>query len=89
MSYSKDVFDEKMDFMGANFYPNSRGFFATSLSKHTPRLLELLSSVIMEPAFTEDEFKRLINQTISGLSQTASSADAMASNVSSIVNYDT
>lgn len=87
MSYSKDVFDEKMDFMGANFYPSSRGFFATSLSKHTPKLLELLSSVITEPAFTEDEFTRLVNQTISGLSQTASSADDMASNVSSIVNY--
>jgi len=87
MTYSKDVFDEKMDFMGANFYPSSRGFFASSLSKHTPKLLELLSSVITEPAFTEDEFKRLVNQTISGLSQTASSPDAMASNVSSIVNY--
>jgi len=86
-SYSKDKFDEKMDFMGASFYPNSRGFFASSLSKHTPKLLELLSSVITEPAFTEDEFKRLVNQTISGLSQTGSSADAMASNVSSIVNY--
>jgi len=87
MTYSKDIFDEKMDFMGANFYPNSRGFFASSLSKHTPKLLELLSSVITEPAFTEAEFKRLINQTISGLSQTGSSADAMANNVSSIVNY--
>lgn len=87
MRYSKDKFDEKMDFMGANFYPNSRGFFATSLSKHTPNLLDLLSSVITEPAFTEAEFKRLVNQTISGLSQTGSSADAMASNVSSIVNY--
>jgi len=86
-SYSKDIFDEKIDFMGANFYPSSRGFFATSLSKHTPKLLELLSSVIMEPAFIEAEFERLVNQTISGLSQTASSADAMASNVSSIVNY--
>jgi len=86
-SYPKDIFDEKIDFMGANFYPSSRGFFATSLSKHTPKLLELLSSVIMEPAFVEAEFDRLVNQTISGLSQTASSADAMASNVSSIVNY--
>lgn len=85
--YSKDVFDEKIDFMGANFYPSSRGFFATSLSKHTPKLLELLSSVITEPAFAESEFNRLVNQTISGLSQTASSADAMASNVSAVVNY--
>ena len=86
-TYSKDIFDEKIDFMGASFYPNSRGFFASSLSKHTPKLLELLSSVITEPAFTEDEFNRLVNQTISGLSQTASSADAMANNVSSIINY--
>lgn len=86
-TYSKDVFDEKIDFMGANFYPSSRGFFATSLSKHTPKLLELLSSVITEPAFEKDEFERLVNQTISGLSQTASSADAIAGNVSSIVNY--
>jgi len=84
---TKDKFDESIDFIGASFYPSSRGFFASSLSKHTPKLLDLLSSAITEPAFPESEFTRLVNQTVSGLSQTESSADAMAGNVSAIVNY--
>jgi zinc protease len=53
-SVNKDEFDENIDFMGASFSPSSRGFFASSLSKHTPQLLYLLSKVVLEPAFTND-----------------------------------
>lgn len=84
---NKDNFDEKIDFMGANFSSNSRGFFASSLTKHTPNLLSLLSSVVLSPSFPEDEFERLKNQTISGLASTNSDASSMARNVAGIVNY--
>jgi len=84
---NKDAFDEKIDFMGANFSSSSRGFFASSLTKHTPKLLSLLSSVVLSPSFPESEFDRLKNQTISGLASTSSDASSMASNVAGIVNY--
>ena len=84
---AKDQFDEKMDFMGASFSPSSRGFFASSLTKHTPKLLSLLSSVVMSPAFPEDEFDRIKSQSLANLTTTASDASSMASNVAGIVKY--
>lgn len=83
----KDQFDSKVDYMGANISTNARGFFATSLKKHTPKLLALLSEVVLQPAFPEDEFDRIIKQTISGLASEKTDPNAMAGNVSSVVKY--
>ena len=44
-SLTKDEFDAKIDYMGASFFPSGRGFFASSLKKHTPNLLGILSEV--------------------------------------------
>jgi len=84
---SKDEFDQKIDFMGANFYPNASGFFASSLTKHTDKLLNLLSDVILHPAFPEDEFERIREQTLSGLATSSSDPNSMSNNVSNVVNY--
>ena len=84
---NKNEYDEQIDFMGASFQPNARGFFASSLVKHSSKLLSLLSSVVMQPAFPESEFDRIKNQTLSGLATTASDPSSMASNVAGVVNY--
>ena len=86
-SVPKDQFDSDVDYMGASVSTTARGFFASSLKKHTPKLLELLSDMVQNPAFPEDEFERIVNQNISALEQEKSSPDAMASNVADIVNY--
>ncbi|MBD3637507.1 MAG: insulinase family protein [Crocinitomicaceae bacterium] len=86
-NYPKDKFDAKVDYMGARVSTNSRGFFATSLKKHTPNLLEILSEVVTAPTFPEDEFDRIIKQTKSGLETEKSDPDAMARNVAATVNF--
>lgn len=83
----KNEFDQKIDFMGADFYPSSRGFFASSLTKHTDNLLKLLSDVILHPAFPADEFDRIKEQTLSGLASSSTDPNSISSNVSSVVNY--
>ncbi len=84
---NKDEFDQKIDFMGADFYPSSRGFFASSLTKHTDKLLGLLSDVILHPAFPNDEFDRIKEQTLSGLASSSTDPNSISSNVSAVVNY--
>ncbi len=84
---NKDDFDEKIDFIGATFSSNARGFFASSLTKHSEKLLSLINEVILSPAFPESEFDRLKNQTISELSTVITDPSSMAKNVSGIVNY--
>jgi predicted Zn-dependent peptidase len=84
---SKDEFDAKIDYMGANLSTNPRGLYGSSLKKHTPKLLELISEVLISPAFPEDEFDRILNQSISALAAEKSDPGAMSSHVSNIVNY--
>lgn len=84
---SKDQFDETVDFMGASFYPNSRGYFASALSKQAEPLIELMSQVTLSPSFPEEEFDRIKNQQISELSTIATDPSSMASNVAGVVNY--
>lgn len=86
-SMTKDVFDQKIDYIGASLYTSPRGFFASSLKKHTPQLLELLSDMIYNPAFPQEDFDRIISQTISNLSSIPSDPNSISGIVSGVVNY--
>lgn len=83
----KDQFDQKIDFMGASFFANSRGFYASSLKKHTHDLLTLLGEVLTQPDFSSVDFDRIIAQNLSNLSAIPSDAPSISSNVSSVVNF--
>ena len=67
----KDDFDEKIDYMGATFSSSARGFYASSLKKHTPKLLSLINEVLLQPAFPQDEFDRIVGQYESNLAAIA------------------
>ncbi|MFK8046000.1 MAG: M16 family metallopeptidase [Crocinitomicaceae bacterium] len=83
----KDQFNEMIDFMGASFYPNSKGFYASSLTKHSDKLLALLKSVITQPALDEEEFEKVKTKLLSGLEANKSDAKSMSTNASNVVNY--
>ena len=86
-SMSKDVFDAKLDYIGASLFTNPRGFFASSLKKHTPQLLQLLSATVLEPAFPQEDFERIKSQNLSNLSSLATDGDAISNIVGGVVNY--
>lgn len=83
----KDEFDKKIDYMGADLFTTSRGFYASSLKKHTPALLTLINEMITAPAFTQEDFDRIISQNMSNLAAIPSDANTMSANVSNVVNY--
>ncbi|MEX1001986.1 MAG: pitrilysin family protein [Crocinitomicaceae bacterium] len=85
----KDEFDATVDYMGATVSTNSNGFYASSLKKHTPKLLALLSDLVIAPAFPKDEFDRILKQNLSAIASEESSPASMASNVAAVVNYGT
>lgn len=86
-SMPKNEFNEAIDFMGATFAPSSRGFFASSLTKHSDKLLQLLQGVVMEPALDEAEFENIKTKILSGLEANKSDANSMSSNASGVVNF--
>lgn len=83
----KDQFDEKIDFMGATLYTNPRGFFASSLKKHTPQLMDLLFEVVTQPGFTQEDFDRIKAMSESNLASIPSDASSISTNVENVVNY--
>ena len=84
---TKSELDEEIDFIGGTLSSSSSGMFASSLKKHSDKLLELLSDVLYNPSFPEEEFGKLITQTKSGLATIKTDANAMSANVTKVLNY--
>lgn len=84
---SKQQIDEEIDFLGATLTTHSRGMFASSLTRHTETLLELMSDILLNPTFPEEELERSLKQSRSALSTVRSDAGSMVNNVSSVLLY--
>lgn len=86
-SKPKDVFNEEIDFMGASLNVGATSINAFSLSKYKEDILKLMSDVLFNPAFPEDEFDRAIEQSLTGIKQSLDNPDAIAANIRGVVNY--
>ena len=78
---SKDDFNEEVDFLGANISLNSHGAYASSLSKHSGRILELLSYSALYPSFTQEEFDKEKAKLIENLKSQEKSVPTIANRV--------
>ena len=86
-SKDKAQIDKEIDFIGARLSTSSRGVFASSLSKYNTNLLTILSDVLLNPTFPEEEFEKLKKQTISGLEANKSDPSAISRNVADVLRY--
>jgi zinc protease len=84
---TKDQIDEAVDFIGGSLNISPTGVYAMSLKKHTPKMLEVMSDVILNPKFTQEELDKLKKQTKSGPASQKDSPAAIATRVSSILVY--
>ncbi|MBX2897144.1 MAG: insulinase family protein [Cyclobacteriaceae bacterium] len=84
---TKAQLDEEVDFIGANLSTSSDGIFASSLSKHSTKLLELMTDVLYNPAFSPEEMEKLKTQTLSGLAASKDNPGSIASTVRRALVY--
>ena len=77
---------EEVDFLGASFRANAKGFFASSLSKNTSDLLRIVADVILNPTFPQEELDKVKKQVESGLANTPTSPGDIASNLVATTN---
>ena len=84
---SKAELDEEVDFMGANLSTGSSSINVGGLSKYTDNLIAILSDVLLNPSFPEDEFTKLKSQMTSGLQANADDPDAISGNLKGAVLY--
>lgn len=84
---SKDEFNKKVDFLGANIGFSSSGASANTLSKYFPQVLSLMADAIVNPKFSADEIKTSKERMIEGLKSEEKNASSIASRVSNALMY--
>ncbi len=84
---TKDELDEAVDFIGASLSTSSTSIYASSLTKHTEKLLDLMSDVLLNPSFKQEELDKIKKQSISSLKAAKEQPAAISSNVRKVLLY--
>jgi zinc protease len=78
---SKAELDEAVEFLGGSLSTSSQYASVSSLKGNFPKLMELMSEVILRPALSSDELEKVRKQTISGIESNKDDPDAISNNV--------
>lgn len=84
---TKEKLDEEIDFIGATLNTSASGVYASSLKKHTPKLLELMSDIVLNSNFSQSELEKLKTQKASELAAAKDEPDAIVQRVLQAVYY--
>ncbi|OXG09605.1 putative Zn-dependent peptidase [Flavobacterium araucananum] len=84
---TKEAFNEEIDFYGANINFSSSGAYASSLSKYSGRVLELLAEGALQPNFTQTEFDKEKAKLLEGLKADEKSVPAIAGRVVDVLVF--
>jgi len=84
---TKDKIDQEVDFIGASLSTSSTGVFGSSLKKHVTKLLDIMSDVVLNPQFKQEELDKIKKQTLSGLASQKDDPNSIASNVATVLTY--
>jgi len=86
-SRTKDQIDQEVDFIGASLGVSSTSISASSLKKHQGKILDLMSDVLYNPVFPEEELEKLKKQSLTALATSKDEPDAISSRLSSAMVY--
>ena len=84
---AKDLFNEEIDFFGANVNFSSNGANASSLSKYANRILELMAEGALNPNFTQVEFDKEKAKMLEGLKAEEKNVPAIAGRVADALAF--
>ncbi|QNM85426.1 insulinase family protein [Polaribacter pectinis] len=84
---SKEDFDKKVDYLGANIGFGAESAYASSLSKYFPTVLELMADAAFNPVFAQDEFDKQMKQSLDAIKSNENSVAAIASRVDRVLTY--
>lgn len=83
----KDIFNEEIDFLGANVNFSSSGAYASSLSKYAHRILELMAEGILNPNFTQLEFDKDKAKMIENLKADEKNIKVISNRVANVLAF--
>ncbi|TCP28041.1 putative Zn-dependent peptidase [Tenacibaculum skagerrakense] len=86
-SVSKDDFNEKIDYLGANVNFFQSGAFASSLKRYFPEILGLMADGVKNSVFSQEEFDKEVERTLEGLKNNEKNVTAIARRVEDYLTY--
>ncbi len=86
-SVSKDDFNEKIDYLGANVNFFQSGAFASSLKKYFPEILGLMADGVKNSVFSQEEFDKEVERTLEGLKNNEKNVTTIARRVEDYLTY--
>lgn len=86
---SKAQIDDTIDFIGATLSTSSQGVYARSLKKHSETLLQIMSDVVMNPSYPQDELEKSVRQWVSGIQAEKNDPNAIANNIATVLRNGT
>ena len=78
---TKDLFNEEIDFFGANVNFSSQAAYASSFSNYANRILELMADGALNPNFTQVEFDKEKAKMLEGIKAQEKSVPTIANRV--------
>lgn len=84
---SKDQINEEIDFIGANLNFSPTGFSASCLTKHNEKLLAVVSDVLCNSIFTQEELDKSKKQFISGIAAEKKDPGSISEKVSKTLMF--
>tara|TARA_B110000208_G_scaffold145860_1_gene175961 strand:- start:515 stop:2566 length:2052 start_codon:yes stop_codon:yes gene_type:complete len=86
-SITKDNFNERVDFLGANIGFGSSSSFAASLSRYFDEVLGLMADGVKNSQFTQEEFDKEQKITLDGIKSNEKSVTSVARRVENLLTY--
>ncbi len=83
----KDQIDSAVDFIGATLSTSSTGVYAVSLKKHVNKLLDLMSDIVINTNFKQDELDKIKKQMLSDLAAEKDAPDAVEARVRDLLYF--
>lgn len=84
---SKDKLNEEIDFIGANISATAESIYAHGLKKHQNKIMELMSDMLINSDFKQEELDKLRTQALSGLEAAKNEPNSMMDNVAKTLNF--
>ena len=78
---SKVEIDEAIDFIGADLYTFQNGMYGMTLTKHKTTFLELMSDILLNPSYPEEEVEKTKKQELAGLASSKTDPSFIANRV--------
>ncbi len=78
---TKDQIDKEIDLIGADLNISASGFYATSLKKQTEKLAAIISDILNNTVFKEEELTKLKEQAISGIAESKDDPNSVAGKI--------